>query len=342
MRPDHLYSLLTIVFLTLSSATLAAGEIYFAGDHYKVEGEPQIKAAPVNALLASGENVTLRLILSNSGGVVKLEPRDVPLGSESEASQEMLAEFACADAVNLEATLRSRGTIEVVSDTTQVQSLPSGEVALIEFDLTVREDAAGSYRLPLDLEYEYQIDVTVNGDHTSPLYLPIRKSLEVEVNVEGNAAAFRVVGTKSDISPGKKGSFVLAVENRRQSFARNCTAKLIASPPLTLEEGEVFLGDLGPGEVKVARVSVFAGEEAQTRDYLLTCEILHDEGSSTLSFVANVGDSDSGGMSILAVCLGAPFVLALFGGSILFVRRARSKRSRSLRKRRTSSLLRRT
>ena len=258
MRPDHLCSLFVIVFLTVSSTTFAAGDIYFAGDHYKVEGEPLIRAAPVNALFAPGENATLRLALSNSGGVVKLVPRDVPFGSEPEAAQEMLAEFACKDAVNLDATLYSKGPIEVISDPVHVQSLPSGDVALLEFALAIGEDAAGSYRLPLDLEYEHQIDVSVNGDRKSPLYLPISKSLKIDLNVEGDAGALRVVGAKSEISPGEKGSFVLAVENGGQRFARNCTAKLIASPPLTLEEDEAFLGDIGPGEVKVEDLQLSA------------------------------------------------------------------------------------
>ncbi len=322
------------VAISMITGTLALGEVYFAGDHYKVQGEPEIKAVVVNPVVVPGENATLKLILANSGSVESLVPRGGSKGFEAEASCEMIAEFACANAINLEVTLQSAGPLEVISGPIQIDILEAGKTKLLEFQVFAKGGASGTYSLPLNLEYERQIDVSVTEDQVSPLYVPIEETLYVEVEVVGNRAALKIERTGSDLFPGKEGTFILMVKNEGQTAAKNCSARLIAKQPFRLEKERAFLGDLGPGEVDVAVFKLDVDRDAKAQEHQLTFEITYDGGVVTQSLPAEVGGSKAHlSIAFLALTLATSGLVLIRKG-----RKDRTGRPGSLRKRRVSDI----
>ncbi|MHC1631417.1 MAG: COG1361 S-layer family protein [Methanotrichaceae archaeon] len=320
---------LLVLFTALAETSSASGEVYFVGDHYKVQGEPILEVTSVNSRFHPGEKVTLKLVLANSGNVEQLVPNKVSPGDGSEAAQEMLAEFGCEDASNLKIKLHSDGPIKVTSGPVDLKYLDSGQVVPLEFELAIGDNADGVYHLPLDLDYEHQVDVRIHRGERSPLYVPVRQNQKIKVNVEGDAARFKIVGSKSNLSPGKNGTLVLVIKNVGRRLATNCAARPIFSPPFEQVNSQVFLGDLGPGDMAVARFSLIVDENAQAQDYQQDCEISHDDGtcSCTLSVVVK----GSNKIEFLAAFLALVF---LAGSALVFLRRRRSQRIKSLRTRR--------
>ncbi len=336
MRPDQISSLLSllVIFLlvpsaaNLAEAASASGGVQFAGDHYKVEGGPRIDVSVVNPVFAPGTDGTLRLVLANDGVVERLVPGVVPPGSEEEAAQEMLAEFGCLDASNLKADLRSDRSIEVLSGPVHLDVLGPGETASIEFDLRIEDGAEGPIPLSLDLEYEQQVDVSFSGGTASPLYLPSNLQLDLILSVEGDPPALELMGTRSDLTPGEKGSISLIVGNAGESAAANCTARLVAASPFTPLADRSRLGDIPAGGVAVARFDVLVEGSARAQEYRIGCEISHEGGVASLSVPLAVVPPE--GKRLLRIPL---FVILLGAAALAIFWLVRERRNGSLRRR---------
>jgi hypothetical protein len=337
MRPDQISSplRLLIVFLllapsaaSLAGAASASAGVQFAGDHYKVEGGPKIDVSAVNPVFAPGTGGTLRLVLANDGVVERLVPGVVPPGSEEEAAREMLAEFGCLDASNIKADLISDSSIEVLSGPVHLDLLGPGQTASIEFDIEIEDGAEGPVPLSLDLEYEHQVDVSFSGGTASPLYLPSTLQLDLILSVEGEPPALELMGTRSDLSPGEKGSISLIVGNAGESNAANCTARLVAASPFTPLTDRSRLGDIPPGGVAVARFDVLVDGSARAQEYRIGCEISHDGGVASLSVPLTFVPPE--GARLLRI----PLIGALLGAAAfaLFLL-VRGRRNGSLRRR---------
>ncbi len=336
MHPDQIRTLLAFLFISLlvpSAANLAEaapapGGIQFAGDHYKVEGGAKVDVSVVNPVFAPGTEGTLRLILANDGVVERLAPGAVPPGSEEDAASEMLAEFGCLDASKLRADLRSDGQIEVLSGPVQIDLLGPGETAPIEFYLRIDDGAEGPIPLSLDLEYEHQVDVSFSSGTASPLYLPTSSSLDLILSIEGDPPALELVGTRSDLSPGEKGSISIIVGNAGKSDALNCTARLVAASPFTPLTDRSRLGDISPGGVAVARFDLLVEKSARAQEYSVGCEISHSGGITSLSVPLAVAPPEGARLlriTLIGAILGAAALAAFW--------LVRTRRNGSLRRR---------
>jgi len=327
MHPDQISLSLRLIVATLllvaafaspASAASAAGEIQFAGDHYKVEGGPKIDVSVINPVFTPGTEGKLRLILTNDGVVERLVPGDVPPGSEEEAAQEMLAEFGCLDALDLRAELVSGGSIKVLSGPVHLDRLGPGETAPIEFDIEVEEGAEGPIPLSLDLEYEHQVDVSFSGGTASPLYLPSSLQLDLILTVEGAPPALELMGSRSDLTPGEEGSVTIIVGNAGEKDAENCTARLVASPLFKPLTNRSRLGDIHPGGVAVARFDVQVEGSARPQEYSIDCAISFDGGETSLSVPLNVISPD--GVRLLMLPLLVIIVGAVTIAIVWFIR----------------------
>ncbi|KQC15325.1 MAG: hypothetical protein APR56_01845, partial [Methanosaeta sp. SDB] len=267
-------------------------------------------------------------VLANDGVIERLVPGVVFPGSEEDAASEMLAEFGCLDASNLKADLISDGSIEVLSGPVHHDVLGPGQTAFIEFDLRIEESAEGPIPLSLDLEYEHQVDVSFSGGTASPLYLPSSLQLDLILSVEGYPPALELMGARSDLTPGEKGSISIIVGNAGESTAANCTARLVAASPFTPLTDRSRLGDIPPGGVAVARFDVLVEGSARAQEYRIGCEISHEGGVASLSAPLAVVPSEG------ARLLRAPFLAILLGAAALAIFwLVRERRNRSLRRR---------
>ena len=326
MRPSFLLCFCCI--LAMLSLSCAGGEelIFFADDHYKVLGGPELQASAINPMIEPGRSSVLRIALANNGWIEELIPI-TGNGSQADIAQEMEEEQRSVDALNITARLLGDEHISITSGPYHIDSLPTGSVAQMEFNISAAESTSGWHDLLLSIDYEHQMDTSVSEGVASPLYLPDNVSQVLRVMVQGSEGSIRILGVKSDISPGKSGIIWAVVKNSGKDALRNCTLRLLAAPPFRPGEKGYNLGDIMPGAVAVAEFPVDVDGDAGLQEYRLACEVLHEEGKAVLTFPVALEKSSGPGYLPLLMILVIIAVVAAF----LVVR---NRHTRTLRRRR--------
>ncbi|VVB64662.1 Uncharacterised protein [uncultured archaeon] len=317
--------LLLICVLVMLVATACAEELmFFADDHYKAAGEPELKASAVNPVLEPGANSTLRITLENVGLIQELIPNNA--GDATEISAEAKDELHSVDAVNITAKLSGNGPVVVTSGPYSLGSLPTGGVAQLDFNVTTGKGADGWYSLLLETEYEHQMDVKVSNGSSSSLYRPSNSSQKISILVQGPDRSLKVEGVVSDLYPGANGTILAVIKNNGLYVARNCTAKLMAVQPFRSSSERYSLGDLQPGHAAVARLTATVDGKAAIREYRLACEIVHDNQTVMVSLPVLLKKSPESFPSSLVIVI--PF-LALVGGIALLMREKQKRSGRT-------------
>jgi hypothetical protein len=281
---------LLCLFTLLTALGYAEEELmFFADDHYKAIGEPELRASAINPVLEQGGNSTLRVILANAGRLSELIPTQSG-GNETDASYEALEELHSVDAENVTAKLSGSGPVVVTSGPHSLASLPSGSVAQLNFSITAGDGAEGWYSLMLVLEYEYQVDVKVSNGSASSLYRPANASQKISLLVTAPGQSFKVEGVSSDLYPGANGTILAVIKNAGRIVARNCSARLLAAPPFQSDSQRHYLGDLPTSQALVARLPVAVDGKAAIREYHLACEIANDDQTAMVSIPVLLGN----------------------------------------------------
>jgi uncharacterized membrane protein len=316
-------SLCLAVLLCFYSGAEGEELIFFADDSYKVLGSPELSASPLNPVLQPGEDELLRVSLSNSGRIEELIPLQANSSSE-DVALEMAEELLSVDAQNLSARLQSDSSLQVSSGPEHIDYLPSGSTVQLEFSIAVPANASGWHDLSLLLDYERQVDVSVKDGVVSPLYQPDNRTIPLKMMVEGSISPLRIAGTKAMLSPGEDGTIMAAIENCGQETLRNCTLRLATAPPFSDEGKTVPVGDIRPGEIKVAELDLQVSRDASSQEYQLTCAV-YSEGKEILLPLPVLVENGSG----LRWFYFAAAILLVLGGGMLAIR------SRILRQRRS-------
>ncbi len=319
---------LLCVLATLVATGCAEELMFFADDHYKAAGEPELKASAVNPVLEPGTNSTLRITLENVGLVQELIPNKA--GDAAEISAEAREELHSIDADNITVRLSGSGPVVVTSRPYSLASLPTGDVAQLDFNVTTREGADGWYGLLLETEYEHQMDVKVSNGSSSSLYRPSNSSQKISILVQGPDRSLKVEGVVSDLYPGANGTILVVIKNNGLDVARNCTARLMAVPPFRSSSERYGLGDLQPGHAVVARLTAIVDGNGAVREYRLACEIVHNNQTDMVSLPVLLKKSPDSFPGSLVIAI--PF-LALVGGIALLWRKKRPGRTFRRRKR---------
>jgi len=319
---------LLCVLATLVATGCAEELMFFADDHYKAAGEPDLKASAVNPVLEPGANSTLRIALENIGLTQELIPNKA--GDTTEISTEAKDELHSVDATNITVRLSGSGPVVVTSGPYSLASLPTGGLAKLDFKVTTGLGADGWYNLLLEMEYEHQMDVKVSNDSSSSLYKPANSSQRISVFVQGPDRSLKVEGVVSDLYPGANGTILAMIKNNGLDVARNCTARLMAVPPFRSSSERYFIGNIPPGQAAVTHLSAVVDGNAAIREYRLACEIIHDNQTTMVSLPVLLKKSPDyfSGSLVIAV----PF-LALVGGIALLWRKKRSDSTFRRRKR---------
>lgn len=281
MRPSIFLGF--VLMLLCQSYAGAEDLIFFADDHYKVLGGPNLHASAINPVIEPGRNCVLRIALANDGRIEELIPISGN-GSKEDIALEMDEELHSVDAQNINVSLIGDEHISVTSNPCHIDSLPSGSVAQAEFNVSADEAAGGWHDLQMHIDYEHQMDVSVFDGVASPLYLPGNASQILRVMVQEYDGPLRVLGVSSEISPGSTGIISAAVKNSGGSLLRNCTLRLMAVSPFHPSDEGCNLGDIGPGAVAVAKFPATVDGDAGLREYRLACEVLHKDGKAVIAF----------------------------------------------------------
>jgi hypothetical protein len=163
------------ILLLLTGMGLAEDLIFFADDHYKSLGQPVLMASVANPALVPGDCI-LRINLANVGELEELIPINES-GSNEDILLEMKTEMQSCDALNINAALTGAGPIKVTTGPQHIKALPAGGAAMLQFNITAQKNASGWYALPLSVDYERQVDVSVKSGEVFPLYEAERQNL---------------------------------------------------------------------------------------------------------------------------------------------------------------------
>ncbi|MBN1236370.1 MAG: hypothetical protein JW999_10045 [Methanotrichaceae archaeon] len=317
-----------IILLLLAGTGQAEDLIFFADDHYKSLGQPELAASAANPSLVPGE-CTLRVSLANFGELEELIPINAS-GSNEDMLLEMEAEMQSIDALNINAALAGVGPIKVTTGPQHIKILPAGAKALLQFNMTAEKDANGWYALPFIVDYERQVDVSVKSGVVFPLYEAERQNLTIKVFVAGNDEPLRISGIKSELYAGGSGSLRAAISNNGPIVLHNCSARLLAAPPFYAEGPDTRLADLAPGSVAISDFTVRVDGNAALQDYQLGCEICCQEKSIIVPLPISLSRSEGLGYWALPVFGGLAIAgLAVFlirkRGELLFRRKRRRR-----------------
>ena len=289
MKLLHIISIL----LLLVGTGLAEDLIFFADDHYKSLGRPELAAFVVNPIILPEES-TLQISLANGGELEELIPINES-GAHDDILQEMMAETKSCDALNIVAALRGAPSIRVTDPSQSLSSLPAGSVARLQFNITAEKNASGWFALPLRLDYERQVDASVKNGEVFPLYEAERQNVTCNVFVSGSDKTLRILAVQSRIYAGGRTSISMALSNDGLTALCNCSARLLAAPPFYAESPAVSLGDLDPGSLHVLDFLVRTDANASPQDYQLGCEIFSQEKSIIVPFQITILDAGFAG-----------------------------------------------
>jgi len=275
-----------LVFVLLSSSVFAAD------DFYQAEGGPSIFVTSVTSNIETGKVGSVFVEIENQGQVTGLEEKRAP---ETE-DEKMLAllegemEMEGSEAVGIEARLISRDErLEVLSRSQMAGSLSAGERLETPMEFSVRAEdsaSAGIYPMILEISYERQEDVQVQGN---PLYPEIyfqraaaKETISLDVQVM-TGARLEVAEVKGSISPGRASDMELVIENSGDLLAEQVEAKLLVQSPLNTTGELVDLGDIEPGKKAIVEFPLVVDRDADPGEYALVCQVQYLSGEGGAS-----------------------------------------------------------
>lgn len=199
------------------------------------------------------------------------EPTQVTVQFVNDADD---ADEQARTARNVRVTMRAGDTpITVHSGTRLVGPMPDGEPREVAFSVTVpRNASAGTYRLPLQVEYEYGDGET----GTQTVYATVR--------VE-ERARFAVVNASTDAPVGDTGTVSLTLKHVGESAATDARVVLESqSPDVAFGESATasrFVGEWQPGETRTVEYRATVAPGADQRRYALQATVAYDDENGT-------------------------------------------------------------
>ncbi|WP_318569292.1 COG1361 S-layer family protein [Salinigranum marinum] len=196
-----------------------------------------------------------------------------------------------------------------------IPDLAPGESAEFAFDIEVSSAAdPGSRQLRFLVQYENE-----GGDS--------RQSgpLNARVAVDAERDPFTVEASEATVAAGDSGRLTLTVTNAEDETLSDISAKLFVDDPISSNDDEAFIGELGPGESAEITFEVSTAGSTFAKDYPVSVDFEYDredgttQVSDTFRLPVTVETGGGGDLPITLVAgLGA---LVLIGVAVVVVRR---------------------
>ena len=137
-----------------------------------------------------------------------------------------------------------------------------GDVKEVQFKVTADNNAeAGTYPVDVSVTYEdYEGDMTSSDAET--IGVPV-----------GGKIDFTVVSDPTIVSPGGKSVVEVIFKNSGAATVYDAQARISAVDPFTSNDDSAYLGDMNPGEEKLAKFDVSVDSDATEKLYGLDAEI---------------------------------------------------------------------
>ncbi len=288
--------LLMLPAVQSQTGTVPPNKWTFVDDYFTVYGSPEmIVSTSGNPEYERGDSSTILIQIMNQGKIVGFEAEEEPDDANEIALSkiEQQVEYSATTAVGVVASLQpNRAPLDIKTPPQSAGTLVSGQVSQpLQFEIKVLDDAAaGTYPLNVNLTYQYQKDVQVEGNATSNqidynmLYQDIDERHIIYITIK-EEADFEVTDVDSELIPDSSGLLSITFKNTGEETATIATARLRLSDPLSSTDYTAFLGDLKPGDEVVAVFSIDVDADASYKTYSIKTEIEYEdsEGNTKIS-----------------------------------------------------------
>ena len=160
--------------------------------------------------------------------------------------------------------------------------LRSGERSQpLEFDIGIFGNAAsGVYELVLNLTYQYQNEVAVDGYPDQEFdywYVTRNQTLPIHIRVEPGAV-FEVEGNASSrLLAGREGVLYVVYRNVGSIVAEDVVASISVADPFETTDDQAFLGVLYPGDSYEAKYWIKVGSDALAKTHGIETEVRYTD-----------------------------------------------------------------
>jgi len=257
MNARTLPLILTVVALVITAGTAVA----------VVTGSPDIGVSLSDNRFAPGDEVTLEVVLSNSGDLDSASAQNPSLNSEVTTARGLSADLNSGDA-----------PISVTTPRRSLGSLGTGSPTTVTFQVSIDDDAEpGNYDVPVVLRYEYYSYISETEGVREEESRTDRESVNLRVTDD---ATFDVVNVSSNARVDSTGTVAVTVENTGETAANDSVVTL-NSPGQTLTvDGQAqstrYAGSWEPGEERTFQFNVGATENAEPEPYDFTLDVAFD------------------------------------------------------------------
>lgn len=319
--------LISILFVQSSAENIPPNIWTYTDDYFTAYGSPEmIVSIAGSPEYDRDETSNLLVQVMNQGKITGFKSEDKPVGSNEIALSkiEQQLEYGITTSVGVVACLSAGDApVDIKTPPQSAGTLVSGQVSHpLPFEIKIWDSAhAGKYTLEVNLTYQFQKDVQVDGNASNNqidynmLYQHVNETHEIFIIVK-EQADFEATEITSDLLPGKPGILSITFHNTGEETASMATARLRLSNPLSSTDYTAYLGDMEPGDQVRARFNIDVDPEAIPKAYSVKAEIEYEdaEGQMRISDIiyvpAQVRDQDErGGIFGNPLLLGAGLIV---------------------------------
>lgn len=275
-----LLCLVTLVLLAVAVSPVSAGTQVMAGS-------PELNAhiGGTNEF-APGDDFSLPVVIENTGlnqfmivqsGIIS--PSDL-----SNTAKQLTVTVSPGDA-----------PLVVKADPQVVGDLPASGSATAQFHITVNQyAAAGTYELPVVLNYTYLYQANQEGSETlNYQYKSVNQTVLIPITIKPEVQIVVMDVESSNLNAGIEGYVNLTIKNVGSDDGRNAVVLIRQNDnsPITPAEGSVYIGDFPVGAVANCTFRVAVASTAQQKTYPLDVLVTSKnyEGDYVNSPVETVG-----------------------------------------------------
>jgi len=263
MKASQLIHASFIVAIGLLVAMLIASPA-LAGTKY-MSGSPNLTASIAGSNeFTPGTTVTMKLILQNTGlNTIKMVQSGIIDRDDVPSTAKMITvSLTPGDAPVL-----------IKSDPQMIGDIAASSSKEVPFEIRVKDDAkAGTYSLPLMIEYTYLADADQQGTD-SLTYRYVKKDMTITLPfVVRSAINLDVISvTPENVNAGGSGFVTLKLKNSGADTGEKAVAKLSRSgnSPIVPVDSTVYIGTFEPGEEIDTKFKVSVSKDGEPQQYPL-------------------------------------------------------------------------
>jgi len=269
---------IAIVFIMASPAQ--AGDKYMAGSP-----ELSVSLSGTNEFLP-GQDVRLPVVVRNTG------INEFKFSKSSIVDRDDLPNTAKFLAVSLGA---GTSPFIIKSDPQMVGDLKASNTATATFTARIPSGTpAGTYNLPVVLNYTYMFDANQYGTDTIGYQYKVKQeTLSIPVKVKPDVRTEVVSQNVENLNAGTEGYLTLAVKNSGHENAKKAIVIIARNgqSPIIPTEGTVYVGDFLPNGTATCVFRVSAASEAEPQVYPLDVYVKYEDhdGDTVSSEIETIG-----------------------------------------------------